>query len=272
MSDRVSVETADGVAEVRLNRPDKMNALDGAMFRALLDTGASLADDSSVRAVVLSGEGDAFCAGLDFTGFMAMAGTDASSADDGISWIGQVPEGSITHQAQQACWVWREMPAPVVAALHGAVLGGGLQLALAADLRVVAPTARLSVLESRWGLSPDMTVTQTLIELTGLDTAKELALTGRMVSGAEAADIGLATRVADDPHAVAVEMAQEIAARSPHAMRAIKRLFNAAPRASLADGFAAERGEIGDLIGSPNQAEAVMAYFEKRTPEFTDPE
>lgn len=260
----------NGVADVRLNRPDKMNALDGAMFDALVDTGAALAADSSVRAVVLSGEGRAFCAGLDFSGFHSMAdgGDDASS----MSAIGTVGEGAITHHGQQAAWVWHEMPAPTIAAIHGVALGGGIQIALAADMRIVAPDARLSVLESRWGLSPDMTATQTLVRLTGVDIAKDLAFTGRMVEGIEAAEIGLATRLADDPRAAALELAEEIAGKSPHAIRAVKRLLNQAPDRSVAEGFAAERAEIGALIGSPNQVEAVTAYFETRTPEFADPD
>jgi enoyl-CoA hydratase/carnithine racemase len=270
MTERVTVAITDGVADVRLNRPDKMNALDGEMFRALLDTGAALAADRSVRAVVLSGEGRGFCAGLDFGGFMAMAGDDSGDGG-GVNWIGQVPEGAMTHNAQQACWVWREMPAPVIAAMHGVALGGGIQLALAADLRIVAPDARLSVLESRWGISPDMTATVTLVELVGLDRAKELALTGRMVSGTEAVEIGLATRLAHNPRAEAMELARQIAGRSPHAMQAIKRLLNASPHRPPADSFAHERAEIGALIGSPNQVEAVTAYFEQRPPDFADP-
>lgn len=270
MTDRVTVAIADGVADVRLDRPDKMNALDAEMFRALLDTGAALAADRSVRAVVLSGEGRGFCAGLDFGGFMAMAGDDGGDGG-GVSWIGQVPEGEVTHNAQQTCWVWREMAAPVIAAVHGVALGGGIQLALAADLRIVAPDAKLSVLESRWGISPDMTATVSLVEVVGLDRAKELALTGRMISGTEAFDIGLATRLADDPWAEAMDLAHEIAGRSPHAMQAIKRLLNASPHRAPAESFAAERAEIAALIGSANQVEAVTAYFEQRTPDFADP-
>lgn len=270
MTDRVTVAIADGVADVRLNRPDKMNALDGEMFRALLETGAALAANRSVRAVVLSGEGRGFCAGLDFGGFMAMAGDDSGDGG-GVSWIGEVPDGAVTHNAQQTCWVWREMAAPVIAAVHGVALGGGIQLALAADLRIVAPEAKLSVLESRWGITPDMTATVALVELVGLDRAKELALTGRMISGTEAFDLGLATRLADDPQAEAMELAHEIAGRSPHAMQAVKRLLNASPHRTPAESFAAERTEIGALIGSANQVEAVTAYFEQRAPDFADP-
>jgi enoyl-CoA hydratase/carnithine racemase len=164
------------------------------------------------------------------------------------------------------------MPVPVIAAVTGVALGGGIQLALGADIRIVAPDARMSVLEIRWGLSPDMTGTQRLVELVGLDVAKELTFTGRMVEGPEAVQLGLATKLADDPHAAAMELATDIAGKSPHAVRAAKRLLQSAGRVGEAEGFAMERSEIGALIGSPNQVEAVQAYFEKRPPEFSDPE
>lgn len=272
MTDRVTISIANGVADVRLNRADKLNALDSAMFRGLLAAGEQLANDGSVRAIVLSGNGGGFCAGLDFEGFAGMAGGGSENSETSMGWIGQVGDGAITHQAQEVCWQWREMPAPVIAAVHGVALGGGCQLALGADIRVVTPDARMSVMESRWGLSPDMTVTQTLIELVGIDVAKDLAFTARMVGGTEAVALGLATAVADDPHAAAMERAHAIAARSPHAMRAIKRLFNEASKRTHADGLAAERSEIAALIGKGNQVEAVMSYFEKRDANFADPD
>ncbi|MGZ0229835.1 MAG: crotonase/enoyl-CoA hydratase family protein [Acidimicrobiales bacterium] len=272
MTDRVTISIDNGIADVRLNRVDKLNALDNAMFRALLDAGEQLANDGSIRAVVLSGNGAGFCAGLDFEGFAGMAGGGSTDPETSLTWIGQVNDGAITHQAQQICWQWREMPAPVIAAVHGVALGGGCQLALGADIRVVAPDSRMSVMESRWGLSPDMTVTQTLIELVGIDVAKDLTFTARMVSGTEAVSLGLATAVAEDPHAAAMERAEAIAARSPHAMRAIKRMFNEAAKRSHAEGLAAERSEIAALIGQPNQVEAVMSYFEKREANYVNPD
>jgi enoyl-CoA hydratase/carnithine racemase len=262
--------SARGVADVRLNRPDKMNALDPAMFRALVDTADALAADPSLRAVVLSGEGRAFCAGLDFASFQAMAGTGGDGNAGGRA-LAEVPEGAITHLGQQAVHGWTTLAVPVIAAVHGHALGGGIQLALGADIRFVAPDAVLSVLEVRWGLVPDMTGTQTLVSLVGLDVAKELTFTGRRVSGDEAVRLGLATHLADDPRAEALALAEEIAGQSPDAVRAAKRLLNQAPKVSYAEGFAAERAEIARLIGSPNQVEAVMAAFEKRPPRFTDP-
>jgi enoyl-CoA hydratase/carnithine racemase len=274
VSDRLSVTLDRGVADVRLNRPDKMNALDPAMFRALAETAAALAAEPSLRAVVLSGEGRAFCAGLDFSSFQAMADGDDPGATEGTErprTITDVEEGTITHLGQQAVYGWTELPVPVIAAVHGFALGGGIQLALGADIRFVTPDVQLSVLEIKWGLVPDMTGTQTLISLVGLDVAKELTFTGRKVSGTEAVELGLATHLSDDPLAAALELAHDIAGRSPDAIRAAKRLLNNAAKVSLAEGFAAERAEIGRLIGSANQVEAVMAGFEKRAPRFADP-
>ncbi|MGF1596718.1 MAG: crotonase/enoyl-CoA hydratase family protein [Acidimicrobiales bacterium] len=268
MSDRLTVTMDGGVADVRLNRPQKMNALDGAMFAALADTADELATDPAVRCVVLSGEGRAFCAGLDFASFQGMTDSVRESSTASIT---ESDEGRITHRGQQAVYGWTSLPVPVIAAVHGHALGGGIQLALGADIRIVAPDAKLSVLEIRWGLIPDMTGTQSLVSLVGLDVAKELTFTGRMITGTEAAELGLCTRVADDPRAEALELAREIAAKSPDAIRAAKRLFNQAPKVSLAEGFAAERTEIGKLIGSPNQVEQVTAFFEKRQPDFADP-
>jgi len=271
MSDRVTVSIQDGIADVRLNRPDKINALDPAMFRAIADAGEALKSDTSVRAVVLSGEGKGFCAGLDFSVFQGMAGASDEALTDGAVNIGATGGGQ-THLGQQSAWVWTEVPVPVIAAIHGPCLGGGLQIALGADMRIVAPDAKLSVLEVRWGLSPDMTGTVTLPRLVGIDVAKELTMTGRMVSGTEAVSLGLATRVADDPRAAAFELAAEIAGKNPHAIRGVKRLLEASVAGGpVADQFALERETIFGLIGSPNQVESVMAYFEKRDPKFADP-
>ncbi|MFC9975318.1 crotonase/enoyl-CoA hydratase family protein [Spirillospora sp. NPDC127200] len=277
MTDRVTVRVEGGVADVRLNRPDKLNALDMAAFEGLAETGDALAADPAVRAVVLSGEGRSFCAGLDFANFAAMAGDATAGAGGGrlrrlMSDVTAREPGRITNLGQQAVHVWRELPQPVIAAVRGHALGGGLQIALGADLRVVAPDAKLSVLEIRWGLVPDMTGTAALVRLVGEDVAKELTFTGRTVTGEEAVRIGLATRTADDPRAAALDLAREIAANSPDAIRAAKRLLNrAGDGGDLAGQFLEESRALAELRGSPNQTEAVRAYFEKRPPAFTDP-
>jgi enoyl-CoA hydratase/carnithine racemase len=276
MSDRVVCTVEAGVADVRLNRPDKINALDLPMFAALVEVGEAIKADPTVRAVVLSGEGRGFCAGLDIGGLQAVAsGRDGPNSQDSAEQrpainLAARPEGRITNTGQQAVYVWTEMPAPVIAAVHGPALGGGCQLALGADIRIVAPDAKLSVLEIRWGLTPDMTGTQMLPRLVGLDVAKELTFTGRMVSGAEAVRIGLATRLSDNPRDDALALAREIASKNPHAVRGAKQLLNLAGQVSLAEGFAEEHRNVAILVGSVNQVEAVKAYFEKRDPVFSD--
>jgi enoyl-CoA hydratase/carnithine racemase len=276
MSDRVVCTVEAGVADVRLNRPDKINALDLPMFAALVEVGEAIKADPTVRAVVLSGEGRGFCAGIDIGGLQAVAsGRDGPHPQDSAEQrpainLAARPAGRITNTGQQAVYVWTEMPAPVIAAVHGPALGGGCQLALGADIRIVAPDAKLSVLEIRWGLTPDMTGTQMLPRLVGLDVAKELTFTGRMVSGAEAVRIGLATRLSDNPRDDALALAREIASKNPHAVRGAKQLLNLAGQVSLAEGFAEEHRNVAILVGSVNQVEAVKAYFEKRDPAFSD--
>jgi enoyl-CoA hydratase/carnithine racemase len=191
-----------------------------------------------------------------------------------LSALAQAPpsDGPAKAVAQRAAYIWAELPVPVIAAIRGNALGGGLQIALGADIRIAAPDARLAVFEVAWGIIPDMTGTQLLPELVGRDVAKELVYTARTVSGEEAARIGLATRTDPDPVPAALTLAREIAGRSPHAIRAAKRLLDLAGRASLAAGFAREQLEIATLIGSPNQLEAITARFEKRAPQFADPE
>ena len=266
MSDRVIVTQQDGVADVRMNRPDKLNALDQAMFEGLVETGRALAADKALRAVVLSGEGRAFCAGLDFASFMGMAESERPSRSlldrgDGVA-----------NFAQQAAWVWTELPVPVIAAVHGVAFGGGLQVALGEDIRIVAPDAQFSVMEIKWGLIPDMSGTQTLRHLVRLDVAKELTFTGRIVRGSEAVTLGLATRVSDHPRDDALALAREIASKSPDAIRAGKRLLGSANLVSVGEGLRLEESLQRSLIGGPNQLEAVQANMQKRAPRFKDPE
>jgi enoyl-CoA hydratase/carnithine racemase len=268
MSDRVIVSIADGIADVRFNRPDKRNALDGDMFLAIADAGERLKSESGVRAVVVSGEGPSFCAGLDFSSFQAMAGNDVATTPRGNP--GSIAEGRITHLGQQICWVWQEVPVPVIAAVHGHALGGGLQIALGADIRIVHPDTQLSVREVHWGLVPDMTGTFVLSRLVRPDVARELTYTARVIDGNEALRLGLATRLSDDPRADALALAAEVATRSPGAVRGSKELFNRLYTDGAAEQFAAERRVIGAQIGTPNQVEAVMANMEKRAANFAD--
>ncbi len=270
VEDRVSVTINNGIADVRLNRPDKRNALDNEMFLALAAAGEKLKTDKSVRVVVLSGEGSSFCAGLDFGSFQQMAGgTKAENAGEGNP--GTMAAGRITHLGQQVAWVWQEIPVPVIAAVHGHALGGGIQICLGADIRIVHPDTQMSVRETHWGLVPDMTGTQVLANLVRPDVAKELTFTARVFNGREAFELGLATRLSETPLQDALVMAADIAGRSPDAGRGSKELFNRVFSAGAAEQFAEERRVIGSLIGRPNQVEAVMSNFEKRDANFIDP-
>jgi len=278
VTDRVRITVTDGVADVRLTRPDKLNALDAAMFTAIAEAVATIRSSPEVRVVVLSGEGRGFCAGLDMSAFAAIAGTgsgadfasggDASGPSVGFGDLGDRLPGRITNLAQEVCFGWTDLAVPVIAALHGAVLGGGLQIALGADIRFVSPDAKLSVMEIRWGILPDMTGPQTLPRLVGLDVAKELAFTGRTVSGEEAVALGLATHLSDQPYEDAHTLAAEIAAKNPAAVQGAKALLNAAGTRPLAESFLDESRRMKELLGSPNQVEAVMAQLEGRPPVF----
>jgi enoyl-CoA hydratase/carnithine racemase len=271
MNDRVTIDIEDGVADVRLVRTDKMNALDEAMFDALVAAGVRLKTEPGLRAVVLSGEGRAFCAGLDMGNFGRMAAPPKGDryASSATSGLGGRTHG-IANRAQYVAWVWREVPVPVIAAVHGVAFGGGFQLALGADMRFVAPDTRMAILEIKWGLVPDMAGTQLMRHLVREDLVRELTYTGRIFSGEEAFAMGFATRVCADPRAEALAVAREIAAKNPHAIRASKRLLNAAVIQSPAEGLIDESVEQTALIGSPNQIEAVMANMEKRPPAFAE--
>jgi len=263
----VSIE--EGVADVRLVRADKMNALDIAMFEALVATSERLAHEKGVRAVVLSGEGRAFCAGLDMGRFAAMKESGGNGIAGGEKRDLSVRTHGQANFPQQAVWGWRQLPVPVIAAIHGVAFGGGFQLALGADIRFLSPDARMSIMEIKWGLVPDMAGTPILASLVRDDILRELTYTGRIFSAQEALSYGLATRICDDPRTVALAMAREIANKSPDAIRAAKRLLN---NLSVDPGPAllAESVEQQKLIGAPNQTEAVRANIDKRAPRFVD--
>ncbi|HEX7775084.1 MAG TPA: crotonase/enoyl-CoA hydratase family protein [Parvibaculum sp.] len=271
MEERIKTTITDGVADVRLVRGDKMNALDEQMFMALIETGDRLKADKSVRSVVISGEGRAFCAGLDMSNFGRMAGADGAKRDESAvtGRLAQRTHGE-ANRAQYAVLVWRQIPVPVIAAVHGVAFGGGLQIALGADMRYVAPGTRMSVLEIKWGLVPDMAGVELMRRLAREDVVRELTYTGKIFEADEALAFGFATKLCDDPYAEALKTAHEIANRNPMAIRAAKRLLNAAPGASSADVLLMESVEQDELIGSPNQREAIMANFEKRRPKFAD--
>jgi enoyl-CoA hydratase/carnithine racemase len=256
----VLVDISEHVAHVRLDRADKRNGLDLAMFEGLVDAGVRLAGDRSVRAIVLSGEGPSFCAGLDFASFMTMG-------DARERLLARGPE-SPANLAQRAAWVWAEQAVPVIAAIRGAAFGGGLQIALACDVRLVAPDARMSVMEIRYGLVPDMTASKTLLRLVRPDVARELVYTGRIVEADEAVALGLATRKCDDPIADALALAHTIAGQSPAAIRACKRLCDETSDLDTRAAFVRETELQLELLGTPEQLEAVQAALMKRKPVF----
>ena len=269
MEQRVSISISDGIADVRQVRADKMNALDAAMFDALVAATERLSREKGVRAVVLSGDGRAFCAGLDMGRFAAMKEQGGNGVAGGEKRDLSARTHGLANFPQQAVWGWRQLPVPVIAAIQGVAFGGGFQLALGADIRLLAPDARMSIMEIKWGLVPDMAGTPILASLVRDDILRELTYTGRIFSAQEALSYGLATRIADDPRAAAFELAREIAGKSPDAIRACKRMLN---NLSVDAGPAlmAESVEQQKLLGSPNQTEAVRANMEKRAPRFAE--
>ena len=266
MEQRVKAIVADGIADVVLDRPDKMNAIDQDMLWSLAQVGEQLRADRGLRAVVLSGSGRGFCAGLDFE---ALQGLSAGDTRLPFTDLAERSHG-IANWAQHVVLQWRELPVPVIAAVHGVAIGGGLQLALGADMRYVAPQARLALMETKWGLVPDMGWTQLMRHLVREDVVRELTYTARTFSAEEALAHGFATRIADEPHAAALQTAREIAARSPDAIRAAKRLLNPCVSCDAAAGLLAETAEQKALLGTPNQQEAMRAGREKRAARFAD--
>lgn len=260
MEQRVIVSVQDGIATVTMNRPDKLNGLDYGMFAGLVDAAKQIRRDRSVRVVILRGEGRGFCAGLDFKSWGQNRRRMLTSF---IKW-----GFSKTNLYQNAGWCWRELPVPVIAVVHGVCYGGGLQIALAADMRIATPDADLSIMEAKWGLIPDMSGSVSLRELLPMDQAMRLTMTGERFSGTRAAELGLVTQVADDPLAAAQALAREIAARSPDAVVMSKRLFRRSWTASERKAFRIESALQLKLLFSANHREAIKANNEKRAPQF----
>ena len=260
---RVELTLENGVAHVQLVRPDKMNALDPDMFAAILEAGMHLFEEHSARCVVLSGAGRSFCAGLDLT---SMGQTDRHR---------EVPLTERTHgnanAPQQAAVVWRKLPIPVIAAVHGVCFGGGLQIASGADIKIVAPDARLAVMEVKWGLVPDMGGYWLWRGNVRDDVLRELTYTHREFTGEEAVQYGFATHADANPLARAMALAQDIASKSPHAMRGAKALSNRWHDSTIDQLLMAESLEQQKLMGTKNQREAVFSGLERRKADFTDP-
>lgn len=262
MSDLVTTTVTDDIAHVRLNRPDKLNALTMETIQGLIDAAHTLRTDKTLRAVVLSGEGNSFCAGLDF------ATVTKKPLAIPLGLLPKPWRAGGTNNFQEACWAWRSVPVPVIAAVQGHCLGGGIQLALAADFRIATPDSEWSVLEGRWGLIPDMSGVQALSELVGIDTAKRLTMTAAKITGKEAHDLGLVTELAADPVAAAEDLARQLATKSPDAIAAAKRLFNDTWHRSPRRTFARERIEQVFLLLGANAKVARSAAFKKIDPAY----
>ena len=269
VSDLVTIEVDHHVADVRLNRPDKMNAVNPAMWNAIYEAGTSLMEARDVRAVVLSGNGRGFCAGLDMASMQGMADRDEEAPGSGISLKSgtEQPENHF----QRAALVWKRIPMPVIGAIHGVAYGAGAQIAMGTDIRIAAPDMRFSILEIKWGLIPDVGITQTLRDVVPLDVAKELTWTGRILDGAMAKELGIVTHVSEEPLAHALELASEIASKSPDAIRRGKTLLEKAWHADERTGLELEAKLQSELVGSSNQVESIKANFEKRAPKFQRP-
>ncbi len=207
MSDRVTLATTDHVAFVTLDRADKFNAVDIAMIDGLVAAGEAVAADPEVRAVVLQGEGEHFCAGIDLGIFQ--------SEENVLSPELMAPQpGTDANYFQRPALIWRELPVPVIAALHGICYGAGLQIAFGADMRVASPDCRLSVMEIKWGIIPDMGMSVSARGIVRPDRLKELAMTGRVLDGHEAEALGVVTEVAESWQVPSVDPAARCRGRT----------------------------------------------------------
>ena len=267
MKDRISITMLeDGIADVRMTRVDKMNALDATQWAALVEAVETLKAMPGLRVVVLSGEGRAFCAGLDLASMQGDRDPGASSAGGSLA----DRTHGIANNAQYAAWGWRELPVPVIAAVHGVAFGAGSQIMAAADIRIVHPATRIAIMEMKWGLVPDVAGMPLWRTQVKDDVLREMIYTNREFNGVEAKDMGFATHVSDDPHAKAMELARVISNKNPHAIRGAKRLCNMMAAATDAELLQAESDEQIKVIRKPNQMEAVMAEMQKRKPNFVD--
>ncbi len=259
MSD-IQVHIENHIAEVRLNRADKMNAITGQMFQDLSDTIEQLEREKSVRCVVMSGAGKSFCAGIDLE---TLAGD--SSTNDLITRT-----HGVSNLVQHAAFGWRELRVPVIAALQGHVFGAGFQIALAADIRVAAPDTQLAFMEARWGIIPDLGGMALIRNLVREDFAREIIFTGRRVDANEGQKIGVVTHVIDNPREHALSLATSIAGLSPESVRAAKRVLNKLSDSTSAELLMAESEEQQILMNSHGHKESLLAYMEKRPPRYRD--
>jgi enoyl-CoA hydratase/carnithine racemase len=258
IDERVRIEVERGRATLLLTRADKHNGVDPPMLRSVLAAQRALKQRRDVRVVIIRGEGPSFCAGIDAKQFFTPSLRTALFMSQ-LWW-------PVRNWFQAWSMGFRELGVPVIAAIHGNCFGAGIQLALGADIRVAAPDAKLSIMEARLGLVPDMGGPTLLRELVPLDVAKELTFTGRIVSGQQALTLGLVTHVADDPYAAALALADEIVTRSPDSVAAGKFLLQRAWGADETQALALERTYQRRVVGRDNQRRALASSQRKNTP------
>ncbi len=264
MKQHVIVTENNGIATVALNRPEKKNALNIELIQALVDAGTQLSDRRDIRAVILTGAGNTFCAGLDVAAMPKIA----AFANEAGGIMKRTHGTSNIFQATST--IWAGLPMPVIAAVSGYAFGGGFQIMLGADIRIAAPDTRFSIMETKWGLVPDMGGMVAMHRLARADVIRRLTYTAEIFDGTAALDWGFVTELAADPMARATALAAEIARRSPDAVRTAKSLINATATMNEAEILLEESRAQGTLIGQPNQIESVMAGFENRPPNFSD--
>jgi enoyl-CoA hydratase/carnithine racemase len=271
INDRIEFSVENHVAHVKLSRADKMNALDQKMFDAIPMVGQQIRNDPSIRVVVVSGDGGNFCAGLDKSNFSSMLENKGISLDNDQPAVTLADRThGIANTPQHAVWMWRELPMPVIAAIDGFCLGGGLQIALGADFRYAKANSKFSILEMRWGIVPDMSSTQIMRHMIRDDVIRELTYTAKIFDAKQAKEWGFITDIVDDPLDHAMSVAKQIAYKNPDAIRAAKKIIDASYYQSAGQGLLMESVEQDKIMGTPNQIEAVMAELQKRKPEFKD--
>jgi enoyl-CoA hydratase/carnithine racemase len=276
----ISYEQVGAVGWLRLNRPDRLNAMTIEMWDELAKLGESLGDDASLRCLVVMGEGRAFSSGIDLEQLLAAGGSSLFSeagkgspplADSPTSGLGMEDKLVTRIGDLQEAYTWlADAPYPTIAAMRGYALGGGLQLALACDLRIAARGTKMALPEHKYGILPDLGGTYWLPRVVGSAKAKELILTAGTIDADEALRIGLVNQVVDDAEldAAATALAERIAAQPPIAVRRAKRAIDEAAHQSLGEGLREAAVGQAECIRSADFLEAVSANLQKRPPVF----
>jgi len=260
MLDPVLIDIKNEIAFVTLNRPNKHNALNMAMFTAIDNATKRLRKDKSIRAVIVNGEGVDFCTGLDVKSVMS---SGANAAKLLFKWLpGQ------SNLAQRVSSAWRKVPVPVIMVLHGRVWGGGLQIALGGDFRIASPNTSFSIMEAKWGLIPDMGGTLAFKEQMPVDQAKLFAMTGQEISSDLALSYQLITETSEDPMSRALELANNFKRQSPDALAGVKRLYNNAWSKSQRFALAKESWYQIKVMFSKNQR---IKSYNQINPDNTKP-